>query len=103
MIIIGEKINGAIMSVRQAINDKDAGLIAHLAIAQTGANADYLDICAGTEENIEVETLSGVSASVCIWFWRHCCSQPHRLNQILALTRLEILSGTSTLLHSFYG
>jgi 5-methyltetrahydrofolate--homocysteine methyltransferase len=56
VIVIGEKINGSVTSVRQADN-KDPTLIAQLAKAQADAKADYLDICAGTEEDIEVETL----------------------------------------------
>ena len=57
MIIIGEKLNGAIPSVAEAIVKKDAGAIKALAIAQTDAGADYLDVCAGTEPDKEYETL----------------------------------------------
>jgi len=74
VIVIGEKINGSIASVRQAIDKKDPTLIAQLAKAQADAKADYLDICAGTEEDIEVETLKwmvrivqdAVDARICI-------------------------------------
>lgn len=57
MIIIGEKINGTIPEIKKAIEEKDAGLIKMRAIKQAEAGADYLDICAGTHPDIEVETL----------------------------------------------
>lgn len=56
MIIIGEKINGAIPSVKKAIEEKDADYIANLAKVQTEAGADYLDCCASVEEG-EIEAL----------------------------------------------
>jgi 5-methyltetrahydrofolate--homocysteine methyltransferase len=57
VIIIGEKINGAIPSTAGAIRNRDAETIKSLAIAQTEAGADYLDICAGTGPDLEYETL----------------------------------------------
>ena len=57
MIIIGEKINGSIPSVAEAIANRDAEFIKQRAIAQANANATYIDYCASVEENIEVETL----------------------------------------------
>lgn len=57
MIVIGEKINGAIPSTAEAIRRRDAEIIKSLAIAQTEAGADYLDICAGTDPELEYETL----------------------------------------------
>ncbi len=57
MIIIGEKINGSIPSVAQAIADRDADFIKERAKMQTEANATYIDCCASVEENVEVETL----------------------------------------------
>jgi 5-methyltetrahydrofolate--homocysteine methyltransferase len=57
LIVIGEKINGAIPSTAEAIRRKDAEMIKSLAIAQTEAGADYLDICAGTGPDLEYETL----------------------------------------------
>ena len=57
MIIIGEKINGTIPSVEKAIQEKDEQFIRNLAIRQTEAGADYIDICAGTIPDIEIETL----------------------------------------------
>lgn len=57
MIIIGEKINGSIPSVAKAIAEKDAEFIKDLARKQTEAGADFIDVCASVDEEIEVETL----------------------------------------------
>ncbi len=57
MIIIGEKLNGTIKSVGEAIAKKDSEFIRNLAIKQANAGANYLDVCAGTEQSVEVETL----------------------------------------------
>ena len=57
MIIIGEKINGTIPSVEKAIKEKNEQFIAELAVRQVEAGADYIDVCAGTTPEIEVETL----------------------------------------------
>ena len=47
MIVIGEKINGAIPSVAKAIENRDADWIRNLAKIQTDAGADFIDVCAG--------------------------------------------------------
>lgn len=57
MIIVGEKINGTIPSVKNAIAEKDEQFIRDLAIKQTEAGAHFLDVCAGTAPEYEVETL----------------------------------------------
>jgi 5-methyltetrahydrofolate--homocysteine methyltransferase len=57
LIIIGEKINGAIPTVAEAIQKRDAGKIKALAEAQEQAGADYLDVCAGTEPDLEYGAL----------------------------------------------
>lgn len=57
MIIIGEKINGTIPSVKKAIAEKDEAFIRNLAIKQTEAGAHYLDVCASTAPDVEEETL----------------------------------------------
>lgn len=57
MIIIGEKINGAIPSVAQAIQERDSQKIRELARLQEENGADYLDVCAGTAVEREEETL----------------------------------------------
>ena len=57
MIIIGEKINGTIPSVKEAIERRDADFIAKLAIKQTEAGANFIDVCASTAPEYEIETL----------------------------------------------
>lgn len=57
MIIIGEKINGAIPSVARAIAGRDADFIRHLAKIQADAGADYIDVCASVDDSVELETL----------------------------------------------
>lgn len=56
MIIIGEKINGAIPSVKKAIETKDADWIRDLARKQTEAGADFIDVCSSVVEG-DAETL----------------------------------------------
>jgi len=57
MIIIGEKINGAIPSVAKAIADKDEAFIKELAKSQSDAGAAYIDVCASVDSAIELETM----------------------------------------------
>lgn len=57
MIIIGEKINGSIPSVAEAIANRDANLIKDRAKAQADAGASFIDCCASVPEAQEVETL----------------------------------------------
>ncbi|GAB6907219.1 Pterin binding enzyme [Desulfosarcina cetonica] len=57
MIIIGEKINGAIPSVAKAIADKDEALIRELAKTQSEAGAAYIDVCASVDSAIELDTM----------------------------------------------
>lgn len=57
MIIIGEKINGTIPVVKEAIEKRDAAFIADRAIKQAQAGADYIDVCASTAPEIEIDTL----------------------------------------------
>ncbi|MGB9792793.1 MAG: methyltetrahydrofolate cobalamin methyltransferase [Thermacetogeniaceae bacterium] len=57
MIIIGEKINGTIPSVKQAIAERNEEFIRDLAVRQAECGADYIDVCAGTAPEVEVETL----------------------------------------------
>lgn len=57
MIIIGEKINGTIPSVKVAIENKDEAFIANLAEKQSAAGATYIDVCASTAPEHEIETL----------------------------------------------
>ena len=57
MIIIGEKINGAIPSVKQAIAEHDEGLIRERTRKQAAAGAHYLDCAPSTATEIEYETM----------------------------------------------
>ena len=57
MIIIGEKINGAIPSVRQAIAEKNEALIVERTLAQAAAGADFLDCAPSTATEIEYDTM----------------------------------------------
>jgi len=56
MIIIGEKINGSIPAVAEAIANRDAEFIKARALAQAEAGADYIDCCASVKDN-EADTL----------------------------------------------
>ena len=64
MIIIGEKINGSIPGIKQYIAAQNSRCIRELAIRQTEAGADYLDICAGTAAAHEAGTLKWLIAQV---------------------------------------
>jgi 5-methyltetrahydrofolate--homocysteine methyltransferase len=57
MIIIGEKINGFIPKTLAAIEAKDEDYIRLIAKGQETGGAAYLDICAGTAPETELETL----------------------------------------------
>ncbi|WKY46803.1 methyltetrahydrofolate cobalamin methyltransferase [Eubacteriaceae bacterium ES3] len=57
MIIIGEKINGTIPVVKEAIEARDAAFIADRAIKQAEAGASFIDVCASTAPEYEIETL----------------------------------------------
>ncbi len=57
MKIIGEKINGTRKRVAQAIAERDAAYIRDLALKQTEAGADWLDVNAGTLPSREADDL----------------------------------------------
>lgn len=57
MIIIGEKINGAIPSIKKAIMEHDEKVILERTIAQTEAEANFLDCAPSTATEIEYETM----------------------------------------------
>jgi 5-methyltetrahydrofolate--homocysteine methyltransferase len=57
MIIIGEKINGTIPSVGKAIAEKDEAFIKELAKTQADAGANFIDVCASVDTQIELETM----------------------------------------------
>jgi len=57
MIIIGEKINGTIPAIKEAIEKRDVQLIAERAVKQEQAGADFIDVCAGTAPELEISAL----------------------------------------------
>ncbi len=57
MLIIGEKLNGFIPAVGRAIKARDEAFLISLAKAQEEAGADYLDVCAAVDNDVEIETL----------------------------------------------
>ena len=57
MIIIGEKINGSIPVVAEAIAKRDSEFIRNRARMQAEAGATFIDCCASVPEAEEVETL----------------------------------------------
>ena len=57
LIIIGEKINGSIPAVADAIAKRDADFIKARATLQAESGATYIDCCASVPEAEEVETL----------------------------------------------
>lgn len=56
MIVIGEKINGAIPSVEKAIKERNADFIRDLAVRQVAGGAEYIDVCSSVVEG-DVEVL----------------------------------------------
>jgi len=68
MLIIGEKINGFIPKTREAIESKNADYIKEIALKQQECRATYIDICAGTAQEVEMETMEwliGLVQEVC--------------------------------------
>lgn len=57
MIIIGEKINGAIPAVKAAIAARDAEVIRQRAVMQTQAGAHYLDCAPSTAPELEYDAM----------------------------------------------
>lgn len=57
MIVIGEKINGAIPSIKRAIEERDEQVIRERTLAQAAAGADFLDCAPSTATDIEYETM----------------------------------------------
>ena len=57
MIIIGEKINGAIPSVRQAIAERSEEIIVRRTLEQAKAGASFLDCAPSTTTETEYETM----------------------------------------------
>ena len=55
MIIIGEKINGAIPSIKTAIAERDEALIRERVRQQAAAGADFIDCAPSTVPELEYE------------------------------------------------
>lgn len=74
MIIIGEKINGAIPSIKQAIAQRDAELIRERTVLQSAAGAHFLDCAPSTIPELEYDAMvwlidimqEAVSTPLCI-------------------------------------
>lgn len=59
MIIIGEKINGSIPAVADAIARRDTGFIKACADAQAKAGATYIDCCASVPRTRKWKPFTG--------------------------------------------
>ena len=57
MIVIGEKINGAIPSIRKAIEERNEALIIERTLAQAAAGAHFLDCAPSTAPDVEYGTM----------------------------------------------
>ncbi|MDR2957165.1 MAG: dihydropteroate synthase [Coriobacteriales bacterium] len=57
MIIIGELINGTRQAVKEAVLNRNQAFIADLAIRQSEAGSDYIDVNAGTSPDRETEDM----------------------------------------------
>ena len=57
MIIIGEKINGFIPKTLEAIMNRNEDYLKEIAKGQANCGATYIDVCAGTAAEIEMETM----------------------------------------------
>ena len=57
MIIIGEKINGAIPVVKKAIAERDETVIRQRTLAQAAAGADFLDCAPATATELEYDAM----------------------------------------------
>ena len=64
MIIIGERINGMFKVVKEAIQDKDKGVIQEIAKKQLAEGADMLDINVGTASADPVDTMKWLVEAV---------------------------------------
>jgi 5-methyltetrahydrofolate corrinoid/iron sulfur protein methyltransferase len=64
MQLIGERINGMFLDVKQAIEDKDKKVIQGLAIKQTEAGAAYLDVNVGTAAADQEGTIQWLVESI---------------------------------------
>ena len=86
MILIGEKINGSIPAVAEAIANRDATVIQQRAIAQAEAGAHYIDVCASTDVEVEMEALKWLIDQVqAVCDLPICIDSPNSLSCIEAM------------------
>lgn len=85
MIIIGEKINGAIPSVAKAIAERDECRIRSLARSQSEAGADFIDVCSAVPDR-DVETLCWLIDLV-----QDACDTPLSIDSPKATSIVEVL------------
>jgi len=92
MIVIGEKLNGAIPSVAKAISERDEAFIKSVLHQQLEAGVDFIDVCAGTPQDEEMEVLEWMidiiqnetDTPICI-----DSPNPHALKDILPKLKAE--------------
>ena len=118
MIIIGEKINGSIPSVGKAIEARDEDRIRHLAKIQSEAGANYLDVCASVQEDVEVDTLKWMldlvqgesDVPICLDSPSQytlakalpCCKKPGLVNSVsLEGDKIDVIFLTKSIIGSF--
>lgn len=105
MIIIGEKLNGAIPSIARAIAERNEECIRTLAEKQAAAGADFIDVCAPMEQGEEealrwmVEQVQSVtevpvsidssSTDVLQRVWKSC-QRPGLFNSVSMESRKQI-------------
>lgn len=73
MLIVGEKINSSLKGVTEAVKSKDTEFVRNLAVVQTEAGADYIDVNCGTLIDEEVEALPWLVKTVQEAVDRPCC------------------------------
>jgi 5-methyltetrahydrofolate--homocysteine methyltransferase len=101
MIIVGEKINGTLPGVREAVLARDEGVIRELCVLQAAAGADYIDVNVGTGSGDEASAMEwalgivmvSTEASVAV-----DSADPSVLER-----GLEALDGRTTLINSVNG
>ncbi len=101
MIIIGEKINSTLKSIRPAMEARDENAIRELALAQTAAGACYLDVNAGMFYENEPETLQWLIQTV-----QDSCGTPFAIdspNPAALLAGLKINRNGKPILNSITG
>jgi 5-methyltetrahydrofolate corrinoid/iron sulfur protein methyltransferase len=84
MQLIGERINGMFLDVKQAIADQDKKVIQDLAIKQTQAGAAYLDVNVGTAAADQEGTIQWLVESIQEVCQTPLCLDSQKINVIAA-------------------